>query len=445
MYKEADNKKVWNGFRQMENYLKRVITVFAEADAYGYSDQKGRVYLDATSNMLSSILGHNIKEIKDSILAQYQKIDSCSLLQETTDVAIDYTRELLNLFNGFYGHIFYTNSGSESCDTAVKIAQQYYSNQGLHEKIKIISLEGAYHGSTIAATFISNDEYDKRHLKWGKVPVLQVVPPRRRECPESYTQNEWVTHGLDKLKKLIEEEGSDTIAAIIVEPIQLSNAVAVIAEEYFEGIKEICIIKDILFIADEVATGFGHTGTMFACDKWKAMPDMIMFSKAVTNGVIPMGGVLTTQNIYQKFCGYMDSGRELSHGFTSGGNALGCAAALATLQYMKEHRVLENVKKLEKYFNSGLKMFNSYHFVESADGVGFMFGIKFKDLKIAEYNDIEVGAFIEGALKSKGVLVYYEGFGKMFITPALTSTVAEIHTIIKTANRVFKLAEGLLV
>lgn len=444
MYDIVDEEKVWNGFKQMQNYLGNVITVFSEASNHNYYDQKNKKYIDTTSNMLASILGHNVTEIKDSIIKQYEKMDSCSLMQETSDISIVYTKALLDHFGDIYNHIFYTNSGSEACDTSVKIAQQYFYNKGMHNKNKIISLEGAYHGSTIAATLISADQYGMRAVKWGEAPVLQVVPPRKRDCPHNLSQEEWVSQCLAELSFLIQEEDSKTIAAIIVEPVQLSNAVAVIPDEYFVGIRDICDRNNILFIADEVATGFGHTGKMFACESWGVWPDMITVAKAITNGTIPMGGVITTSDIYNEFIGTMDSGRELSHGFTTSGNPLGCAAAFATLKYMNDHQVLKNVESLESSFIGGLSELRRYRFVESLGGVGFMFGIKFKKVTLHQYDNIDIGVFIDGALKSKGLLVYYEGFQKMFIVPSLTSTSTEISHITAIINKVFKLVEDFL-
>lgn len=444
MYDKVDQEKVWNGFRQMQNYLSNVITVFSEASGKYYYDQKKKKYFDATSNMLSATLGHNISEIKDIVMKQYERMDSCSLLHETSDISIKYTMALLACFGGRYNHIFYTNSGSEACDTAIKISQQYFYNKGMDEKRKIISLEGAYHGSTVAATVISCDEYDKRAVMWGAQPVLQVVPPRKRDCPRNSSQDEWVGQCLNEVDSCIQKEESKTIAAILVEPVQLSNGVAVIPDKYFVGLRDICNKYNILFIADEVATGFGHTGRMFACERWGVWPDMIMVAKAITNGTIPLGGVIITSDIYKEFFGTLDSRRELSHGFTTSGNPLGCAAAYATLTYMNKHQVLKNVELLENYFINEMSKLGRYGFVESVDGIGFMFGIKFKKLRLSQYGYVDIGAFIEGTLKRKGLLVYYEGFQKMFVTPPLTSTKEELAYIIEVTNKIFELVHCLL-
>lgn len=281
-------------------------------------------------------------------------------------------------------------------------------------------------------------------MGWCSQNIYQVKPPYNREQPDGITEDEWVNWHLNQVETLIQKLGEETIAAIIVEPVQLSNAVATLPNTYFRGLRQLCNKYQILFIADEVATGFGHVGTLFACQKWGVWPDMIMMAKAVTNGVIPFGGVIVTEEIYQSFYGDLESQRELSHGYTTSGNPLGCAAAIATLEYISEHHVLENVRELEHELFEGLRPLEKYEFVEHVDGVGFMCGIKFKTVYLEEYNHREIGAFLEGILKLRGILVYFEGKGKMFITPPLTSTREEVQYLIKIMRKTFNLVEKLL-
>lgn len=444
MYDKESEEKVWNGWTQMKHYLSRVVTVFAKAQERYYFDQKGKKYFDATANLLSSSLGHGISDIKESIVRQYERMDSCTLLCETSDISIQYTEALLERFHGQYNHIFYTNSGSEACDTVIKIAQQYFFNKGMKGKEKIITLEGCYHGSTVAAALISCNEYDKRALKWDGCPVLQVNPPRERDCPAQMSIDDWVAYALRDLEALIKEQGEMSIAAILVEPVQLSNAVAVIPDAYFNGIRILCDKYHILFIVDEVATGFGHTGKMFAFERWGVWPDLIMMAKAITNGTIPFGGVIVTNDVYHEFCGELDSGKELSHGYTTSGNPIGCAAACAVLKYMENHHILEYIEEQGPLFVKKLKRLEDFSFVESAEGIGFMFGIRFKPFKMSQYQNADVGAFLEGILKSKGLLVYYEGNSKMFLSPPLTTTEDELVFIIDTMYKAFQLVEGIL-
>lgn len=234
------------------------------------------------------------------------------------------------------------------------------------------------------------------------------------------------------------------MAAIIVEPIQLSNAVALIPKSYFQGIRRLCDKYDVLMIADEVATGFGRSGKMFASDRWGTYPHILNFAKTVTNGYIPLGGVMVTDKIYQSFLGTMESGKELSHGYTSSGSALACAAAIATLDYFDDLDLISRIRDKADILKQGMESIGKSKCIETVEGIGFMYGIKFKEIQIKAFHSVDLGAFVESALKRKGILVYYEGFGKMFIAPPLTSSDRELDHLIQVVEKVIRLVDHLM-
>ncbi|MHB1391653.1 MAG: aminotransferase family protein [Clostridia bacterium] len=433
MYTKKEASDVWNGFKQMKTYLEHNLYIFEKGSGIYLIDQGGKKYIDGISNMLSANLGHNNSHISERIISQMTKLDSCSLMYATSHASIEYSEKLLMMFKGHFKHIFYTNSGSEAADTAIKIAKQYFyniDNSALKSKTKIITLKGAYHGSTIAAVNVTGNEHDIRALGEKMATFRQVVPPNTLYRPEGIIQQEWDKACLKKMEESIIGEGPETIAAIMVELVQLSNGVAVFDKEYFIGIKELCCKYNILWIVDEVATGFGRTGKMFACEGLGVWPDIMMLAKGITNGVVPLGAVLVTSRIFDAFYGDIDSKKELSNGFTSSGHPLACSAAIATLEVMEKENILDKVQANEASFITKMKGLEDFSFVKSVQGVGYMAGIMFEDVKLTTFSEWEIGGVFEGIFKKKGLLTYYEGNGKMFIAPPLIAEAAEIRKIV---------------
>lgn len=438
---KVEANSVWNGWKQMQVYLEKSLVIFERSEGGYYYDQKGKKYIDATSNLLSSNLGHNHPRIAERVIKQLHQLDSCTLLYSTSKISIEYTHELLSHIQGSFMHLFFTNSGSEATDTAIKMAKQYYYNMGQPEKKKIISLKGAYHGSTIAATAASGYEYDMRALGEMFSTFKQVKAPNYNNKPLNLTDEEWVDACVRELEDLIKLEGPETIAALLVEPVQLSNGVVVFTDWYFQKLRSLCNKYNILFMVDEVATGFGRTGTLFAYERWGVQPDIVTMAKSMTNGTIPMGGVMVTGQIYDGFCGELNSTKEFSHGYTSSGHPLACAAGIATLECIVQESILDRVKEHQKLLYQSISVLES-PLVQSVQGTGYMLGINFNpNLYTDDEFEWELGGVIEMLLKKKGLIPYYEGEGKMIIAPPLNSTIDQLMEIVEKIEKVCKLVE----
>lgn len=440
---KAEANSVWNGWKQMQVYLEKGLVIFERSEGGYYYDQKGKKYIDATSNLLSSNLGHNHPRIIQRVVKQLDQLDSCTLIYSTSKVSIEYTQRLLSQIKGSFRHLFFANSGSEATDTAIKMAKQYFFNKGQPQKNKILSLKGAYHGSTIAATAVSGNEYDKRAFGERFSTFKQVkAPPNHCSKPLNMTDDEWVDQYIREMEDTMRSEQPETIAALLVEPIQLSNGVVVFTDQYFRKLRALCDKYNILFMVDEVATGFGRTGTLFAYETWEVQPDIVLMAKSMTNGLIPMGGVLVTGEIYDNFCGELNSTKEFSHGYTSSGHPLACAAGLATLECMVQESILDQVKGYEKQLLQSLKMLESSPLVQSVQGKGYMLGINFHpNLCTDDEFEWELGGVIEMLLKKKGLIPYYEGEGKVLIAPPLNSTIQQLMEIVEKIEKACRLVE----
>ncbi|MEK3985903.1 aminotransferase class III-fold pyridoxal phosphate-dependent enzyme [Paenibacillus sp. FSL K6-3166] len=439
---KLEANSVWNGWKQMQVYLEKGLIIFERSEGGYYYDQKGKKYIDATSNLLSSNLGHNHPRIIQRVAKQLNQLDSCTLIYSTSKISIEYTHKLLSQIQGTFRHLFFTNSGSEATDTAIKMAKQYYFNKGQLQKNKIISLKGAYHGSTIAATAASGNEYDKRALGEEFSTFIQVKAPNNSNKPLNMTDEAWVDECIREMEDKIKSEQPETIAALLVEPVQLSNGVVVFADRYFQKLRSICDKYNILFMVDEVATGFGRTGTLFAYEEWGVQPDIVLMAKSMTNGLIPMGGVLVTGEIYDNFCGELNSTKEFSHGYTSSGHPLACAAGLATLECIVQESILDRVKEHEMQVFQSLKLLESFPLVQSVQGKGYMLGINFNpNLCTDDEFEWELGGVIEMLLKKKGLIPYYEGEGKVIIAPPLNSTIDQLMEIVEKIEKACRLVE----
>lgn len=433
MYTREEASSVWNGFTKMEIYLKDRLSIFVNSHHIYYIGIDGKKYIDGVSNLLSTNFGHKNHYIIDKITSQFNQLDSCSLFYATSNVSVEYSQRLTNLTNNHFEHVFFTNSGSEAADTSIKIAKQYFYNQGIKGKTKIITLKGSYHGSTIAAGYANGNEYDIRAFGETMESFIQTTPPNILYKPEKMTEEEFLELCKKELEEIVIKEGPDQIAAIMVELVQLSNGVAVLNQSYFMTIKEICNKYNILWIVDEVATGFGRTGKLFACEHLGIWPDIMMLAKSITNGIVPLGAVLVTNNIFKKFLGSANSDKELSHGFTTSGHPIACAAALATLDIIEQDNILGNVQINAKAFLTRMKEFERFAFIRAVQGTGYMVGITFENVNNSFRPDIEIGALIESIMKKFGLIVYFEP-NQIFITPPLicsSEELVEIHEIMK--------------
>ncbi len=444
MYSKEDAKIVWNGWTQMKVYLEHNLKIFQQSKGIYYYDQSNQRYIDGISNLLSSGLGHNNDFIRDRVIGQLDKLDSCTLIQSTSDISIDYANKLIGLLGGDFKHLFYTNSGSEGFDTAVKLARQYFYNLGEVGKKKVITLKGCYHGSTIAAICAAYNKHDMRAIGENYDSFLQVKSPSMLDKPIEVEKSTWYENCITALEETIVENNSNTVAAIIVEPVQISNAVSMFDKEYFQKTRALCDKYNILLIVDEVATGFGRTGSLLAYQQWGIIPDVLIIAKSMTNGVVPLGGVLVTKKIFDEFIGDMSSSKEFSHGYTSGGNPIACAAAIASLDVISSENILKNVITNSDNFIFSLKKLENYKFVKLVQGCGYMAGIKIDEAYYSKkYPQFDLASVLVGLMRSMKFISYYDGENNILIAPPLICTSENLSEIAQLINKSFNVADKL--
>ena len=351
---KKDKKYIWHPFTNMKGW-ERSDPLIIERGAGSYLfDTNGRKYLDGVSSLWVTVHGHRKKELDRAIEKQLKKIAHTTLLGLGNPPSIELAEKLIKIAPRGLSRVFYSDSGSESVEIALKLAFHYFQILGQKRKTKFITLTNAYHGDTIGSVSVGGIDLFHKTYKPLLFKSLKV-PPGNIEA-------------LEKMLKTRHRE----IAALIVEPlIQAAAGMLLYPPEYLKAVRRLCAKYDVLLIVDEVATGFGRTGKMFACEKVGICPDLMCVAKGLTGGYLPLATTLTSENIYRAFLNHT-----FYHGHTYTGNPLACAAALANLEIFRKERTIEKLQPKIKLLTQLLKPFAKLKQVKEIRQLGFMVGIE---------------------------------------------------------------------
>ncbi len=311
---DADKRYVWHPFTQMREWNDGAPLVIERGEGNYLIDSDGRRYLDGVSSLWVTVHGHGNEEINAAIRAQLDRIAHTTLLGLANAPSIELAERLVAIAPGGLDKVFYSDSGSTAVEIALKIAFQYWRHRGCPEKRRFVALENAYHGDTLGAVSVGG--IDLFHGLFGELlfDVLRVP-----------------SGDAAALRAMLTERG-DEVAAVVVEPL-VQGAAGMLMQPpgYLREVADLCKASEVLLIADEVATGFGRTGRMFACEHEDVVPDLMCLAKGITGGYLPLAATLATREIYDSFLGGGDELKQFFHGHTYTGNPLACAAALASL------------------------------------------------------------------------------------------------------------------
>jgi adenosylmethionine---8-amino-7-oxononanoate aminotransferase len=326
-----DRAHVWHPYTQMQTAPPPLPIVRGEG-VYLYTDD-GRRILDGISSWWVNIHGHSHPALNAALATQASRLEHVMFAGCTHPPAVDLAARLVSVVPEGLHRVFYSDNGSTAVEVAVKLAAQYWVNRGQPQRRAIVTLQHAYHGDTVGAMSVSADSIFTRAFTSLLFPVTRV-------------------HGAD-LEQTLAVLG-DTAAAVIIEPmLQGAGGMIMWPAQFVAGVRQLCDRFGVLMIADEVLTGFGRTGRMFACEHANVTPDVICLSKALTAGYLPLGATLTTDAVYEAFLSD-DRGRTFFHGHSFTANPLACAVALASLDLFETDHTLDRVKRLEAQLQSGL-------------------------------------------------------------------------------------------
>ncbi|MDP3742836.1 MAG: adenosylmethionine--8-amino-7-oxononanoate transaminase [Methylotenera sp.] len=336
-------QSVWHPCTQMKQHETFPLVPIARGDGVWLYDAEGKRYLDAVSSWWVNLFGHNNPRIKEAIKQQLDKLEHVMLAGFTHEPVVELSEKLGRLAG--LGHAFYASDGASATEIALKMSFHYWRNRGKSNKTKFISLQNSYHGETLGALGVT----DVAIFKDTYAPLLmqsaQMPSPDFRLSEAGEGAEAFALRCAEALEFYVSEHHAE-LAAFIIEPlVQCAAGMGMYHAAYLRRAREICTQYEVHLIADEIAVGFGRTGTMFACEQGEILPDFICLSKGITGGYLPLSAVLTTDKVYQAF--YDDStakGFLHSHSYT--GNPLACSAALATLAiFESDHSLHKNLEK----------------------------------------------------------------------------------------------------
>ena len=426
---ELDKTFIWHPFTAMKPWLNGTPLVIERGEGNWLIDTDGNRYLDGVSSLWVNVHGHNRPELNDAIRAQLDRMAHSTLLGLTHPTAAELAARLVGIAPSGLSKVFYSDNGSTAVEIALKLAFQYWQILGKPEKRRFLHLDHSYHGDTLGAVSVGG--IPLFHEVFGPllIDTISVPTPHPYRHPSGGTPEEVCHLALRQLAEILEQR-DDEIAAFIVEPlVQGAGGMIVHPPGYLAGAAQLCRAHDVLLIADEVATGFGRTGTMFACEQEQVTPDFLCLAKGLTGGYLPLAATLTKQPIYDIFLGSTADRRAFYHGHSFTGHPLGCAAALASLDLFARDRVLERLPGLERTLRGRLgRKLLSHPVVGEIRQKGLMVGIELvadRASRRAFPAADQVGALVCAAAREHGVILRPLG-DVIVLMPPLSITPAEI-------------------
>src|SRR5215218_3987640 len=351
---EVSLEQLWMPFTANRAF-KRAPRMLASASGMYYTSVDGRRILDGTAGLWCVNAGHCREPIVRAVQEAAATLDFAPGFQMGHPYSFALAERVSEMLPGDLDHVFFSNSGSEAVDSALKIAMAYFQAKGEPTRTRFVGRLRGYHGVGFGGISVGGIEPNKRAYAAQLLPQVDHLPHTHDPARNAFSRGQ-PAHGAelaDDLERIVKERGADTIAAVIVEPMAGSTGVLVPPVGYLERLREICTRHGILLIFDEVITGFGRLGQPFASQRFGVSPDLFTVAKGMTNGTVPMGAVFAKDSIYDAFMQGPD-GIELFHGYTYSGHPLACAAGIATLDTYAEEGLLTRAASLAKYWEESI-------------------------------------------------------------------------------------------
>ena len=412
--------------------------IFVSGEGVHVTDALGNTSIDGMSGLWLKNVGYGRKEIADAAYEQMLNLTYMPL-GTTTEPTIRLAEKISQIAPGDMTRSFFTSGGSEAVETALKLSRAYFKRVGEPNRTKFISRKGSYHGATMGALALGGShlypKLDYEPLMPGVFHVPQPLPYRCEFGGE--TPEECAELCVNAVEEMIKFQDPETIAAVFAEPISSPMGCAVPGDNYWPRLREICDRYGVLLIADEVITGFGRTGKMFATEHWGVVPDMMTVAKGITSGYIPMGGCITRGEISDAFIGSQKA--SFKHVITFGGHPVAAAAALKNIEIMEEEGMVENAAKQGVYLLDGLnEMKEKYQMIGDVRGLGLFCGLELvADRGTKEYfpAEADLANRITQGFAENGLLL--RGGDRMNVAPPLCITSSEVDDLVTIMDKVF--------
>ena len=404
-------------------------------------DTSGKKYLDASSGAVTANIGHGVPEIIKAMHQQAKKVSFVYRSQFTSEAAEKLAKKISTLAMGDLNWTFFVNSGSEATETAMKIAIQYWQEKNIHTKTKVLSRWVSYHGITLGALSMSGHPGRRARFTNLLEDLPSIHPPYCYRCPYGKTKAPECGYlCATELETVIHRLGADKIAAFIAEPVIGAAGGAITPPpDYYKIIKNICEKHEILFIADEVMTGFGRCGKLLACEHWDVTPDIVALGKGMGAGYAPIAATLVSDHVMKPF---LAGSKLIMSGHTLSANPQSCAASLAVLEFLETNQVIQQVESKGNYLENKLVILKErFSFIGDVRGKGLLLGVEFVEnnsKKAAFARKLAITNIMVSLAQSFGLLLYPAGAGidgihgdAVIISPPLTITKREIDELVR--------------
>jgi adenosylmethionine-8-amino-7-oxononanoate aminotransferase len=431
--KRLDHTYLWHPFTQMQEWMGEEPCIIERGDGCYLYDIQGRRYIDGVSSLWCNIHGHRKKELDDALKGQIDRISHSTFLGLGHVPGIELARKLIEVAPQGLQRVFYSDDGATAVEVALKIALQYRQLRGETKRVRFASLVEAYHGDTVGAMSVGYSETFHRFHRPMLFPALRLNPPHVFRYYKRMGEKEALQNAIDEAEKSLSQE-KDSLAAFLMEPL-MQGAAGMWSQPpgYVSALSDICRKNRILFILDEVATGFGRTGKMFACEHAVVSPDILCLAKGITGGYLPLAATLTTEEIFSTFLGEYKEYKTFFHGHTYTGNPLGCAVALASLDLLGKEKIIERLQPKIDYLKTRLERdFASLHHVDDVRQWGFMVGIELVEEKTTRKNyapERRIGHKVTLEARKTGVMIRPLG-DIVILMPPLAIAESELQTLL---------------
>lgn len=427
---EYDRKYVWHPFTQMKEWEADPPLVISKGEGNWLIDSDGNRYLDGVGAIWTNVHGHCHPHINSAIKEQVDRLEHSTLLGLASEKPAILAKKLIEIAPEGLSKVFYSDNGSTAVEIGIKMAFQYWRHLSRPEKSRFISFKNAYHGDTVGAMSVGGVDIFHEVFRPLLFPTIQAPSTCCYRCELSHEQDSSRCNQecLAELERIMEIHAHE-VAGLIIEPlVQGAGGMIVQPDGFVMKVRELCNRFDVLMIADEVAVGFGRTGSMFACSRESVTPDIMALSKGITAGYLPLAATLTTQKVYDAFLGEYSELKTFFHGHTFTGNPIACAAALASLELFESDSLLDKLHHKIEVLQTRLKAMLAFKHVGDIRQCGMIAGIELvRDKATKEpYNWVDrVGMSVCREARKHGIFLRPLG-NVIVIFPPLSISIEEL-------------------
>ncbi len=435
--REIDRRHVWHPFTQMKTWMREEPLVIERGEGNYLLDVNGNRYLDGVSSLWCNVHGHRKRELDEALVAQAGRIAHSTMLGLANAAATELAEALIEIAPRGLSRVFYSDSGAEAVEVALRIAAQYWQLKGETRKRRFFTLSGSYHGDTLGSVSLGYSEQFHRHLRPLLFSVTKTEPPHVFRFYHGMSREAALEHALSEAQKLI-REASGELAALVIEPIMQGAAgMWDHPAQYLHEIARLARDAGALVIADEVATGFGRTGRMFASEHAGLCPDLMCLGKGITGGYLPLAATLASEEIFEAFLGEPDEFRAFYYGHTYTGNPLAAAVACANLEIFRKEAVIDRLAPRIAQMTRALnERFAPLPHVADVRQAGMMVGIELmreptrrEPYRLAE----QTGVRVIKAARRRGVVIRPLG-DVIVLMPPLSISESELDTLLEVTT-----------